>query len=72
MTIERYMKSVALHISTGSPAPKGYTAEDKDGGYRSALRELKISQSAHTDDIATAIIYRREVPAQEIQMEMFL
>ena len=69
--IKNYMMDVLDHINFGYKAPEGYVAGDKDCGYRSALRHLGINQSLHTDCIATSVIYQREAPREEIQIDMF-
>lgn len=55
--IEHYMKQVADFNRNGGMAPLGYNPEDKDSGYRSALRFWGIERSSNTDLVARKMIY---------------
>lgn len=63
--IRSYMLSVKTHIANGSPAPAGYCEDDRDTGYRSALRQLGIAQTSETDALANSVIYDRPLPAKK-------
>jgi len=58
--IYNYMLSVTDAINSSKPLPAGYCEDDRDGGYRSALRHFGITRTDITDSIAVAVIYRRE------------
>jgi len=58
MTIEAYMRTVLANlINKEKLAELQYCENDKDCGYRSALRFLGIQQTDLTDDIANSVIY---------------
>lgn len=59
--IRDYMLLVRRHCSEQSEPPDDYRPDDRDGGYRSALRHYKIQRSSKTDTIASAVIYRRKL-----------
>ena len=57
--ISKYMLQVKSFIAGENPPPKGYKPEDKDGGYKSALRLYNIQQSTETTKLASSIIYEK-------------
>lgn len=63
MTIEGYMGTVLANLRNKSKLVElRYNENDKDCGYRSALRYLGIAQTAETDAIANRVIYRESKP----------
>lgn len=57
LKIEHYMRQVSDFNRNGGVQPLGYNPEDKDSGYRSALRFWGIKQTKDTDLIANKMIY---------------
>jgi len=58
MTIETYMKTVLENLRNKEKLVElQYCENDKDCGYRSALRFLGIKQTDATDEIANSVIY---------------
>lgn len=55
--IEHYMRQVSDFNRNGGVQPLGYNPDDKDSGYRSALRFWGIKQTSETDLIAKKMIY---------------
>lgn len=73
-----YMISVKTHLSNDSERPSGYNENDRDCGYRSALKLYEINRSRITDELASAVIYNRTIDesmlaidANEAQMLLF-
>ena len=63
MTIAEYMQNILENLKNPSIlAEMNYCENDRDCGYRSALRFLCIEQSDDTDDIANSVIYRNQPP----------
>lgn len=77
MTIESYMRTAIANLNNKKLlSDLMYCESDKDCGYRSGLRYLKLKQTTETDDIASVVIYgnclKNKVLAQHSgQMEMF-
>lgn len=72
--VRLYMREVSRHISEGCQPPAGYLPDDKDMGYRSALRWLGLKRTAESDLVAREMIYG--VPADSgeprgQQLELF-
>lgn len=58
MTIETYMRTVLANLRNKAKlAELQYCENDRDCGYRSALRFLGMQQTDETDDIANSVIY---------------
>lgn len=55
--IEHYMGLVKDFNRNGGVPPLGYNPEDKDSGYRSAMRFWGIKRTSDTDSIAKKMIY---------------
>src|SRR5699024_910887 len=53
--IEHYMRQVSDLYRNGGTQPLGYNLDDKDSGYRSALRFWRIQQTSETHLIAKKI-----------------
>lgn len=59
--IRHYMLQVREYLQDNGTPPMGYDENDRDSGYRSALRFHGIEQTPETDRMATDMIYRRAV-----------
>lgn len=62
-TIEDYMNAVRANVNNDEYlASINCSPYEKDMGYMSALRYLKIQRTDETDELATALIYSRPLP----------
>ena len=59
MTIDGYMRTVLSNLQNQEKLSElQYCADDKDCGYRSALRFLGLKKTHETDLIANGVIYQ--------------
>ena len=59
--IRHYMLQVREYLRHDGTPPMGYDEEDRDSGYRSALRFHGIERTSETDKLASHLIYRRDL-----------
>jgi hypothetical protein len=76
VNIETYMRTVIGNLHNKKLlAELKYSESDKDCGYISGLRYLKLQQTSETDDIANSVIYRtplKKITVPRIlQLELF-
>ena len=66
LTIEDYMRAVIDNLWNEEKLKSlEYCENEKDCGYRSGLRFLKLEKTPETDEIAQRMIYRLEKPKIE-------
>ena len=71
MTIETYMRTVLANLRNKAKlAELQYCENDKDCGYRSALRFLGLQQTDETDGIANSVIYPDAKPTPKAKPVM--